>query len=358
MVPFPFYFLLFFQFLFEISKQEEKNMMKLIIKNYETGDVLLQTKGRFESLFDILPLLNAAQLEKDFLGVGFPCPIINTGICSFSTTENYMESGEPISGVSILKGNETTKTDIRIKAVAYPEGYVIGSGRTATNLLGCTKKMYLKSIGRKNVRSTGIADCHVFPNINQLQKYVEKHMDVFDQLIDQGWYPKAEYCCDFFHEDLIKAGKEVSLDAVNAIFRDMIQSHQNPIPDSDRVTDEEIQMEKAHRMKSLGLHDSGIITMSDSPNFMLKLSEPAKEAIRQAKEYGVLPYHVIATHFATIGDVYSVLYVSENPGDWAYERKSPDGRLFAYCYNATYPECSEFGSIQIQMQDKGLARIS
>lgn len=235
---------------------------------------------------------------------------------------------------------------------------MIGSGRMATDLLGRTKKMYLKSIGRKNVRSTGIADCHVFPNINQLQKYVEKHMDVFDQLIDQGWNPEAEYCCDFFHEDLIKAGKEVSLDAVNAIFRDMIQSHQNPIPDSDRVTDEEIQMEKAHRMKSLGLHDSGIITMSDSPNFMLKLSEPAKEAIRQAKEYGVLPYHVIATHFATIGDVYSVLYVSENPGDWAYERKSPDGRLFAYCYNATYPECSEFGSIQIQMQDRGLTRIS
>lgn len=333
-------------------------MKKLMITNCETGDVLFQTKGRFENLFDILSILNAAQLEKDFLGVGFPCQITNTGIGSYSTKGNYMESGEPISGISILKENETTKTDIRIQAIAYPEGFVINSGRTATNLLGCTKKMYLKSIGRKNVRSTGIADCHIFPSLNQLQKYVEKHMDVFDQLIDQGWNPQVEYCCEYFHQDLVKAGKEVSLDTVNAMFQDMIRAHQQPIPDSENITDEEIQAEKAYRMKSLGLTDTGIITMSDSPNFMLKLSDPAKEAIRQAKEYGVLPYHVIATHFSTIGDVYSVLYVSEEPGDWAYERKSPDGRLFAYCYNATYPECSEFGSIQVQMQDKGLARIS
>lgn len=177
-------------------------------------------------------------------------------------------------------------------------------------------------------------------------------------MIEQGWNPRVEYSCEAFHQDLIRKGKQESLDAINAIFQNMIQAHQQPIPDSETATDEEIQVEKTFRMKSLGLTDTGIITMSDSPNFMLKLSEPAKEAIHQARELGIFPYHVVVTHSPVIGDIYSVLYVSKNPEEWDCERQNPDGWMFAYCYNASNPICSELGSIRVRQQDKGLIRIA
>ncbi len=71
----------------------------------------------------------------------------------------------------------------------------------------------------------------------------------------------------------------------------------------------------------------------------------------------IVPYAVIVSH-SSIGEMYTVLYVSSEKESWKYERPDSDNVCGAYVYNATYPECSEFGSVQIKSMFGGLARIA
>lgn len=87
---------------------------------------------------------------------------------------------------------------------------------------------------------------------------------------------------------------------------------------------------------------------------LYNLNEDAKKAITIVQKDGNFPYHVVVSH-TMIGDMYAVLYASQDSTEWDSERLS-DGSCLAYVYNATYPECSEYGSIGIQSANGGIIR--
>ena len=52
-----------------------------------------------------------------------------------------------------------------------------------------------------------------------------------------------------------------------------------------------------------------------------------------------------------------MLFRSNYPGDWEYERVDTDGYMMSYCYNANEPDFSEVGTIRLNLKDMPLTRI-
>ena len=66
-------------------------------------------------------------------------------------------------------------------------------------------------------------------------------------------------------------------------------------------------------------------------------------------------YHVI--HSETyVGDILSILFVSDQPDEWEMERLE-NGYIYAYSVNLSYPELSEYGDIFIEGYDVGASVI-
>lgn len=62
-------------------------------------------------------------------------------------------------------------------------------------------------------------------------------------------------------------------------------------------------------------------------------------------------YHVV--HSETyMGDILSILFVSDEPDEWEMERLE-NGYIYAYCVNLSCPELSEYGDIFIEEYDNG-----
>lgn len=59
-----------------------------------------------------------------------------------------------------------------------------------------------------------------------------------------------------------------------------------------------------------------------------------------------LVYHAIESHFAEIGDMLALLYVSNKPKSWPAERLQGDC-ITAGVYNLDFPVCPEIGPIII-----------
>lgn len=71
------------------------------------------------------------------------------------------------------------------------------------------------------------------------------------------------------------------------------------------------------------------------------------------REHRALVYAVIRS-WTNIGDMDSLLYVSDYPEDWRYDRQDLDqGFTVAYVINWTYPDCSELGSIGFRKTGAG-----
>jgi hypothetical protein len=76
-------------------------------------------------------------------------------------------------------------------------------------------------------------------------------------------------------------------------------------------------------------------------------------------EYGVLVYAV--THeFSNLGETWSMLCISQNPDsidDFISEYDKSRFYTYAYVWNKTYEDCSEFGDIVVQSFGGGVKRI-
>lgn len=78
------------------------------------------------------------------------------------------------------------------------------------------------------------------------------------------------------------------------------------------------------------------------------------------KEYSVYPYYVI-DNYINGNDFYnehiiSVLYISSDEELWDEDKESArEHYAYAYCYNASHPQFSEFGEIEIS-NDFGILR--
>lgn len=124
--------------------------------------------------------------------------------------------------------------------------------------------------------------------------------------------------------------------------------------------------EAVKRMKKLGImeqpikefEEEGKLNLSENGGFLYWLNDGQKEMVEKfEKEHNSLVYHVIH-QFTNIGEMYSLLYVSEYVGEW--ERDANDigeGQALAYVINMSMPDCSEFGFIGIQPSIGGVTRI-
>ena len=126
------------------------------------------------------------------------------------------------------------------------------------------------------------------------------------------------------------------------------------------------QKEQAiERMKKLGImeqpikefEDEDILNLSEVAGYLYWLDDDEKEMVKKfEEENNALVYHIIKTN-TNIGMLYNLLYVSEYVEEWDMDMDDLSERqALAYVLNKTMPDCSEFGTIGIQLVNGGLMR--
>lgn len=133
------------------------------------------------------------------------------------------------------------------------------------------------------------------------------------------------------------------------------------------ATKEEMKDEAIRRMKMMGYFkpsidlfaEEGAIMLNEPPLYAHYLLDefnspeayeelkPVIDKLQADDEH--LVYAVILS-FSNIGKTYSILSVEQNKEEWNYfDEDIHDGITFAYVYNSSYPDCSEFGSIGVAL---------
>lgn len=352
-------------------------MMTVIIQNFDTRKEL--TRFQCRTFYDLNVLrykLSKLQQENNVLSLGYACVVSDLGITSYARRGNvwgnmlpatvpYREPGNLI----VWHNDEEVDTGIRLGFVAYPEGYVLNIGKTAIGILGAKSQMYIASIGKRNVTHRPISDCHIFPSLTHLAKYIRKHETALRYLVSHhGCHFSVEYANDLFRDTVEFDSDEDPLQEVNDLLKQINgepeKEDDTPIPENP--SEDDIRDEVLYRMRKLDLWvrvvndfaESGKIYQSEAGGIIYDLNKDALQAVEEAKAaVACLPYHVIVTH-TTIGAMYTVLYVSKDSVEWPHERIHADGTTLAYVYNADYPDCSELGYVQVQAANGGLVRIS
>jgi hypothetical protein len=88
--------------------------------------------------------------------------------------------------------------------------------------------------------------------------------------------------------------------------------------------------------------------------------EPEIEAkMRQVEERYQCKVYAITHEFTDFGECYSFLVVTDYPEEWDYLLFGEGNRhsAFAYVWNKTDNDCSEFGSVFVQSFGGGIRRI-
>ncbi|MDD4815521.1 MAG: hypothetical protein PHQ62_00050 [Clostridia bacterium] len=128
----------------------------------------------------------------------------------------------------------------------------------------------------------------------------------------------------------------------------------------------ELQKNEAiERMKMLEIYPAtireferdNIINKSEHGGILYWLDENEQEMVKKFEEkHNAVVYHVIH-NYTGFGELYSLLYVSENETEWGYDRDDLRHNVaLVYVKNIEDDFCSEFGSIGIKKQFGGLAR--
>ena len=369
--------------------------MKVILKNYDTRKVIgtLQVK-KLDRLFDVTQLISEEQQKTDFLGLGFTCEVTDAGITSYCSYGAVMsndpeevngatvrhERGSTLIGASnvtikepvpvrIRKDERTQEISLRLFVTAFPEGYVLDVGKTSSNIFGVRSKMYLATIGTKNIRFGGLGNCHVFPTVKSVLGFVTKHRAVFNHMADNGYNFTVCPVCPQFAIDMndVPEKDKKFLEPLSVLLNEInayeVASEEDATL-TGTATPEEMHQEAINRLTKLGVWDRVIehfrkeskVFMSEFGGIVYDPNEDAKKAIAEVSGDSHLPYAVIRTQ-TTLGDMYCVLYVSSDKGNWERERADRHGYCEAYGYNATEPNFSEYGSAQIQQENGGLVRL-
>lgn len=111
------------------------------------------------------------------------------------------------------------------------------------------------------------------------------------------------------------------------------------------------QNETIYYSENLGGAFSGILYwLHNKEEFVKKVKEIEKTR-------NLYIYHCILNHYRDIGDVLTMLYVSEDESFWEYEREElKEGYAGAYVWNISFEPYSEFGNIGIDGVNGGLVR--
>lgn len=125
------------------------------------------------------------------------------------------------------------------------------------------------------------------------------------------------------------------------------------------ISREEKKIEAIARMKSWGIYppivkqfeeDDQISESAPPLGVCYWLDEEQMTRVRDFEERNnALVYHVIHS-FTNIGEMESFLYVSDYPEEWELDRTDiKDGQQRVYVFNKDMPDCSEFGSIGVDL---------
>lgn len=130
---------------------------------------------------------------------------------------------------------------------------------------------------------------------------------------------------------------------------------------------EEKKIEAIARMKKLGIfpqtikqfEDEGYVSISEPPFGAFYWAEGEDlERIREFEEKHNALVYVVVRSFTAYGKMDSMLYVSDYQEEWEMDRDDlQGGQQVSYVYNHDAPDCSEFGSIGIELTEAaGLRR--
>lgn len=131
---------------------------------------------------------------------------------------------------------------------------------------------------------------------------------------------------------------------------------------------EVMKLEALKRMKMLRIYPNAVrdfkkkarvINKSEGYGALYWLDDEEKEIVKNfEKESGGMVYACIL-NCLEFGECLSMLFVSKNEEEWQMDRDDiMGGYAFAYVYNKTYPDCSEYGTIGIKPSFGGLIRTA
>lgn len=102
-----------------------------------------------------------------------------------------------------------------------------------------------------------------------------------------------------------------------------------------------------------------VVNKSEGYGALYWLDEEEKEIVKKFEEgSGSMVYACILNHLE-FGECLSMLFVPKDEEEWEMDRADlADGYAFAYVYNKTCPDCSEYGTIGIRPQFGGLIRTA
>ena len=126
------------------------------------------------------------------------------------------------------------------------------------------------------------------------------------------------------------------------------------------------KVEAVRRMRKLKMLDQpikefaneGVLNLSEQNGALYWLNDNEKGIVKRfEKEYGGLVYHVIKS-YTNFGLMYSLLFITKHAEEWGTDYKIlDDGYAFAYVFNASMPDCSEYGTIAIKPCIGGVVRV-
>ena len=370
-------------------------MKTMVIKNYDTKEELTRIKVRkLDSLFGIAKLLS-----PEMLGLPGDVRIVDAGITSFSSKNGVMSNDPEINeeaevvrtgvnssvigpGAKKMEEKEPHKVriaqpenrnpeeiDLRLAVTAYPEGYLINTGKYTTSIFGTRHPAYFSSIGKRNFKSSSAEYARLFSSIKAVADYLEKNRDTFRFMVETyGYEFSVQPSCPLFApslEDIPKKDQKhlerltMILDEINAV-----DDEDEEETESGIATDRELEVEALGRLQKLNAKDTviknfkkGKLFMSEFGGILYDLNEHATAAVAEAKKRDLFPYAVCRTQ-TEIGDMYAVLAVSRNKEEWEFERPNRNGECLAYVYNANDPLFSEYGDVIVEGANGGIIRTA
>lgn len=364
----------------------------MIAKIIRDGNVVNTIKLKEnKGMFSYITVIEAMQEKEDVLHVG-KLGRADLGTTTLSTRDNMttnlavgngtlsvLEDGsficEDTGNSEVLAQNLTIDGEdmgFKVGVVLYKEGFVLNTGKTGSNLFGATYPAYLSNITTLRIKLSRKTGAKVFATKKALVAYIEKHKRTMGYAVTEyGYNWSAEYTCPAFeydyknkkHKDIEKINTEEIETLLTQINSAEAEKEEEIIP--EKATAENVKAEALIRMQKLNLYNNAIkayrengkIFMSEFGGILYDLNEEAKKAVEKVQADGYTPYHVVVSH-TTIGDMYSVLYVSDNTEDWLGERMDRSGDIVSYVYNASDPFLSEYGYSQYICVNGGLQRTA
>lgn len=128
-----------------------------------------------------------------------------------------------------------------------------------------------------------------------------------------------------------------------------------------------MKKEAVRRLKMLGILDEAIgefernqtVILSGDLGYLHRLTAEQKEIVRKfERRTGNLVYHVLRS-VTPMGEMLSMLYVSDDPDGWEWEFAREDLRMrlpVAYVVNLDHEDLSEYGTIVIKPLLGGVIR--